>query len=332
MTVGETARAADAERRFWIDEQERQLRGKLEGVKRAKEHAKAVERVVSELVGGLRNRFKDVVEAIYAVIFQFPPGVLPQLFRRFFDSNPGPGAIHSQPNSQHPGSESSSPTSSSYTIPKEVIQMMADSIQTLGEIVGLIKLAMDFQNAPQIRVCEATTALQVAEDHARNNGVTAPAASAAACSQGLAIRLPAALKRIREEQVEIGEKGMGEMMEALRKLQNFLNTVSAEGGRLSLAGVGVQPPPPPPPMVQQPQQQWPNDPGLEQQSHQGGPPGDEWGYRGQVGPSGGVPSLSSMIGSFRARPGQTNSLLISPGGYSPSGYSPARSSLWNSPY
>lgn len=71
MTVGETARAADAERRFWIDEQERQLRGKLEGVKRAKEHAKAVERVVSELVGGLRNRFKDVVDAIYAVIFQF---------------------------------------------------------------------------------------------------------------------------------------------------------------------------------------------------------------------------------------------------------------------
>jgi len=78
MTVGETARAADAERRFWIDEQERQLRGKLEGVKRAKDHAKAVERVVSELVGGLRSRFKDVVDAIYAVIFQFPPGVLPQ--------------------------------------------------------------------------------------------------------------------------------------------------------------------------------------------------------------------------------------------------------------
>jgi len=179
--------------------------------------------------------------------------------------------------------------------------MMADSIQTLGEIVGLIKLAMDFQNAPQIRVCEATTALQVAEDHARNNGVTAPAATAAACSQGLAIRLPAALKRVREEQVEIGEKGMGEMMEALRKLQNFLNTVSAEGGRLSLTGVGAQPPPPPPPMVQQPQQQWPNDPGPEQQPHQGAPPvGDEWGYRGQVGPSGGVPSLSSMIGSFRA--------------------------------
>ncbi|PWW75239.1 hypothetical protein C7212DRAFT_281504 [Tuber magnatum] len=293
MTVGETARAADAERRFWIDEQERQLRGKLEGVKRAKEHAKAVERVVSELVGGLRNRFKDVVEAIYAVIFQFPPGVLPQLFRRFFDSNPGPGVTHSQPSSQHPGSESSSPASSFYIIPKEVIQMMVDSIQTLGEIVGLIKLAMDFQNAPQIRVCESRTALQVAEDHARNNGVTAPAATAAACSQGLAIRLPAALKRVREEQVEIGEKGMGEMMEALRKLQNFLNT----------------------------------------QSHQGGPPGgDEWGYRGQVGPSGGVPSLSSMIGSFRARPGQTNSLLISPGGYSPSGYTAAGASLWNSPY
>lgn len=71
LTVGETARAADAERRFWIDEQERQLRGKMEGVKRAKEHAKAVERVVQELVGGLRVRFKDVVEAVYSVIFQF---------------------------------------------------------------------------------------------------------------------------------------------------------------------------------------------------------------------------------------------------------------------
>lgn len=71
LSVGETARAADAERRFWIDEQERQLRGKMEGVKRAKEHAKAVERVVQELVSGLRVRFKDVVEAVYSVIFQF---------------------------------------------------------------------------------------------------------------------------------------------------------------------------------------------------------------------------------------------------------------------
>ena len=43
----------------------------MEGVKRAKEHTKAVERVVSELVGGLRSRFKEVAEAIYAVIFQF---------------------------------------------------------------------------------------------------------------------------------------------------------------------------------------------------------------------------------------------------------------------
>ena len=58
---------------------------------------------------------------------------------------------------------------------------------------------------------------------------------------------------MREEQVEVGEKAMGEMMEALRKLQNFLATVEAEGGRLSLVGVGVQPPPPLPPMVQRPQ-------------------------------------------------------------------------------
>ena len=198
----------------------------MEGVKRAKDHAKAVERVVSELVGGLRSRFKEVVEAIYAVIFQFrgysclpfgvlgtdlkiAPGVLPQLFRRFFDSTPGAVTIHS-PATQNAGSESSSPVSSVYTIPKEVLQLMADSIQTLGEIVGVIKLAMDFQNAPQIHVCEATTALDVAEDHARNNDATAPAAIAATCSQGLAIRLPAALKRVREEQVEVGEKAMGE--------------------------------------------------------------------------------------------------------------------------
>ena len=108
-------------------------------MKRAKEYAKAVERVVSELVGGLRSRFKEVVEAIYAVIFQFRGysclpfgvlgtdlkialGVLPQLFQRFFDSNPGAVTIHS-PATQHAGSESPFPVSSVYTIPKEVLQL-----------------------------------------------------------------------------------------------------------------------------------------------------------------------------------------------------------------
>lgn len=241
---------------------------------------------------------------------------------------------------------------------------MVDAVQTLGEIVGLIKLAMDFQGAPQIRVCEASTALQVAEEHARNSGVTAPAATAAACSQGLAIRLPAALKRVRDQQVEIGEKGMGEMMEALRKLQGFLTTISSEGGRVGFMGVAL--PPPPPAMVQTQSQQssqsqhQQHTPQQQQQQHtpqqmqqhgqqlpmlpmlqpmvqvgqwagqqsgvQGGQGGglgggvgiggmgqggheNEWGYRGQVGGGGlgsptgsgqGVPSLSSMIGSFRA--------------------------------
>lgn len=237
---------------------------------------------------------------------------------------------------------------------------MVDAVQTLGEIVGLIKLAMDFQGAPQIRVCEATTSLQVAEEHARNSGVTAPAATAAACSQGLAVCLPAALKRVRDQQVELGEKGMGEMMEALRKLQGFLTTVSSEGGRLGF--MGAAPPPPPPPMAQtqsqqssQSQQHQQHTPQQQQhtpqqmQQHgqqlpmlpmlqpmiqvgqwagqqsglQGGGLGggigiggmgqggheDEWGYRSQVGGGGlgspgglgqGVPSLSSMIGNFRA--------------------------------
>lgn len=137
---------------------------------------------------------------------------------------------------------------------------MVDAVQTLGEIVGLIKLAMDFQNAPQIRVCEATTALQVAEEHAHNSGVTAPAATAEACSQGLALRLPAALKRAREEQIEMGEKAMGEMMETLRKLQNFLTTVSAKGGRIDFMGVA------PPPMAQSQSQQSQSQ--QSQQSHQ----------------------------------------------------------------
>lgn len=243
---------------------------------------------------------------------------------------------------------------------------MVDAVQTLGEIVGLIKLAMDFQNAPQIRVCEAATALQVAEEHARTSGVTAPAATSAACSQGLAIRLPAALKRVRNEQMELGEKGMGEMMEALRKLQGFLTTVNNEGSRVGFMGIAS-----PPAMVQtqsqqssqsqqhqHPPQQQQHTPQQMQQhgqqlpmlpmlqppmvqvgqwgSQQGGVQAgqglgsglgggigvgsmgqggqDEWGYRNQVsgdglgglgGPGGsgigqGVPSVSSMIGSFRA--------------------------------
>lgn len=241
---------------------------------------------------------------------------------------------------------------------------MVDAVQTLGEIVGLIKLAIDFQGAPQIRVCEATTSLQVAEEHARNSGVTAPAATAAACSQGLAICLPAALKRVRDQQVELGEKGMGEMMEALRKLQGFLTTVSSEGGRVGFMGA-APPPPPPPPMAQtqsqqssQSQQHQQHTPQQQQhtpqqmQQHgqqlpmlpmlqpmiqvgqwagqqsglQGGGLGggigigqggheDEWGYRSQVGGGGlgspgglgqGVPSLSSMIGNFRAVSFMTN--------------------------
>lgn len=283
------------------------------------------------------------------------PGVLPQLFRRFFDDNAGSGNIGSPSVSQ---SGNGSPASSYYAIPKEVMQSMVDAVQTLGEIVGLIKLAMDFQGAPQIRVCEATTALQVAEEHTRNSGVTAPAATAAACSQGLAIRLPTALKRVRDQQVELGEKGMGEMMEALRKLQGFLTTVSSEGGRVGFMGVALPPPPPAmtqtqsqqssqsqqhqqhtpqqqqhtPQQMQQHGQQLPMLPMLQpmiqvgqwagqQSGVQGGGVGiggmgqggheDEWGYRNQVSGGGlgspggsgigqGVPSLSSMIGNFRA--------------------------------
>ena len=82
------------------------------------------------------------------------------------------------PTSKHGGSESESsrPVSTVYMIAKEVLQLMPNSIQALGEIVSLIKLAMDIQNAPQIRVCEAATTLSVQEEHVRTNGVTAPVA------------------------------------------------------------------------------------------------------------------------------------------------------------
>lgn len=199
---------------------------------------------------------------------------LQQRFRRVFDSNPGVEANHS-PASRYARSESP-PVSSVFKTPKEALQLVADSIQTLGEIVGLIKRAMDFQNASQIHVCEAATALEVAQDQARFLSGFPPSAAAAACSKTLAQRLPAALNRVREEQVGVGKKAMGDLVEAQQKLQRFLATAEAEGGRPSHAGVGVQPP-------QQQQQQ--------QQQY-----ADQRAYPANAA---GVPSLMSMIGSSR---------------------------------
>ncbi|KAI5778022.1 hypothetical protein EDC01DRAFT_597316, partial [Geopyxis carbonaria] len=268
---GETARAADAERRYWIDEQERQLRAKLERGKRVAEHARTVDRVADRVVAGLRTRFGAVLEAVWGVVWQFPPSIQPTLLRKFFDENtmPIPDA-----GAQGPGR---------YTVAAENVKVLADAVQTLGEIVGLIKLALDFRAAPRVRVAEATTAIAVAEEHAHANGVTAPTATAAACAKGVKARLPAALKRVAEEGRAQGDTVVAGLVEVLERLRGGVSELARQGGR------------------------------QQQQQQQGGQ---------QQGNGGGL-SVSTMIGGFRRQGQNTNSMLISPGAYSPSGYSPA---------
>jgi len=210
MAFGDTSRAAEAERRFWIDEQEQQLLAKKESLKRSREHASGVELVVLEVIKSLKRKFEEVVDGVNGVVFQFHPSALPDLFRRFFDADKGrnmPLAVHSD---------------ADYIVPKAVVDVLRECMHNLSDLLGLIKLALDFQNEPQIKMMEAKCSLQVAEDHARNAGVTSPAVTNAACSAGLAKVLPSELKRLREDQIERLRLTQEELIDVLRRLNNMV--------------------------------------------------------------------------------------------------------------
>jgi len=220
LQAGETVRAADAERRYWIDEQERQIRSKIERGKRVAEHRSCVDRVGEQVVEGLRKRYGEVLEAVWGVVWQFPPSIQPTLLRKFFDENTLP-----LPNAESP---------TSYTVAQENVQALAEAVSTLSEIVALIKLAMDFRSAPAVRVVEAQLAIQVAEEHARANGVTAPAATAAACMKGVKQRLPGALKRVGDECRSLSENVVGGLMEVLERLRIGVEELAMKGGRVDV--------------------------------------------------------------------------------------------------
>jgi hypothetical protein len=334
LQAGETVRAADAERRYWIDEQERQIRSKIERGKRVAEHRVCVDRVGEQVVEGLRKRYGEVLEAVWGVVWQFPPSIQPTLLRKFFDEN------------TLPLPQSESPTS--YTVAQENVKALAEAVSTLSEIVALIKLAMDFRSAPMVRVVEAQLAIQVAEEHARANGVTAPAATAAACAKGVKQRLQAALKRVGEDCRAQSENVVGGLMEVLERLRIGVEELANKGGRVDVGhslhqvqrkewnqsviggGVGV-----------------PIGDNVWQQGS-----GENWvtasaGYQGVKLPATQQQqqqvSVATMLGGFRvslpysesrgawregisadkSQRANQNSFLVSPGGYSPNGYSPA---------
>jgi hypothetical protein len=228
VRAGETVRAADAERRYWIDEQERQIRSKIERGKRVAEHRSCVDRVGEQVVEGLRKRYGEVLEAVWGVVWQFPPSIQPTLLRKFFDENTLP-----LPNSaESPGS---------YTVAQENIKALVEAVTTLGEIVALIKLAMDFRTAPAVRVVEAQLAIQVAEEHARANGVTAPAATATACGKAVTARLPASMKRVSEECKALSDNVSGGLMEVLERLRIGVEELARQGGRVDVGRLVPQP-------------------------------------------------------------------------------------------
>jgi hypothetical protein len=218
------------------------------------------------------------------------------LLRKFFDENTLP-----LPNAESP---------TSYTVAQENVKALAEAVTTLGEIVALIKLAMDFRSSPAVRVVEAQLAIQVAEEHTRANGVTAPTATATACAKAVKTRLPAALKRVSEECRAQSENVAGGLMEVLERLRIGVEELAMKGGRVDVG-------------LQQQRQQW-NESVLASGSgmwEQGS--GENWvtasaGYTpapqprgGGVGLGGGgvgLPqqqqqqqplSVSTMLGSFR---------------------------------
>ncbi|KAI5785445.1 hypothetical protein FPQ18DRAFT_351656 [Pyronema domesticum] len=222
---GQTVRAAEAERRYWIDEQERQIRSKIERGKRVAEHRACVDRVGEQVIEGLRKRYGEVLEAVWGVVWQFPPSVQPTLLRKFFDE------------STIPINEASSPTS--YTVAKENVEVLAEAVTTLGEIVALTKLAMDFRSSPAIRVVEAQLAIQVAEEHQHANGLTAPAATATACAAAVKARLPQALRKVAEECREMTDNVAGGLVEVLERLRIGVEEVALTGGRVEVGGMGM---------------------------------------------------------------------------------------------
>ncbi|RPB27320.1 hypothetical protein L211DRAFT_534527 [Terfezia boudieri ATCC MYA-4762] len=203
---GNTEDAAEAERRFWMDEQGRGLVARADSVKRASDHVAAVERIVSDFIKGLKCKFEEVVRETYDVIFKLPPSTLQtQLFRRFFDDI-GSNKI----------TMVHLPDGENLAVPLEIIGVIGDSVQTLSDIVGLIK------------------------DYNRKNGVTAPQITSNSVTAGLALVLPGALKRLSEEQGRTVADVLEESMDVVRRLGALVAALKKDPGSSgsSVAGTG----------------------------------------------------------------------------------------------
>ena len=217
---GNTEDAAEAERRFWMDEQGRGLVARADSVKRASDHATAVERIVSDFIKGLKCKFEEVVRETYEVIFKLPPSTLQtQLFRRFFDDI-GSNKI----------TMVHLPDGENLAVPLEIIGVIGDSVQTLSDIVGLIKVSLDLQAQAQIRKCETQCSLQVVQDCNRKNGVTAPQITTNAVTAGLALVLPGTLKRLGEEQGRTVADVLEESMDVVRRLGALVAALKKDPG------------------------------------------------------------------------------------------------------
>ena len=217
---GNTEDATEAERRFWMDEQGRGLVARADSVKRASDHAAAVERIVSDFIKGLKCKFEEVVRETYEVIFKLPPSTLQtQLFRRFFDDigSNKITLVHL-------------PDGENLAVPLEIIGVIGESVQTLSDIVGLIKVSLDLQAQAQMRKCEAQCSLQVVQEYNRKNGVTAPQITANAVTAGLALGLPGALKRLSEEQVRTVADVLEESMDVVRRLGALVAALKKDPG------------------------------------------------------------------------------------------------------
>lgn len=288
LQFGDTVRAQDAERRFWADEQERQLIAKKDSLKRAKEHSNTIELVVTDVIRGLKRKYEEVVDGINNVIFQFPQSVIPDLFRRFFEFDKNrnlPPVHHSE---------------ADFVVPKPIIELLRDGTQNMSDLLGLMKLAMEFQNKPQIKMCEAKCSLQVAEEHAQTAGVTSPSQTSNACSAGLGKVWPSELKRLREEQNAKLAGIQEDLIDILRRLNAMVSAFEKDPRLPSSLASGQQhssqhssqhasqhssqhyapapPQPQPQPQVQQQQsshghhhsQSWQGPAELEASSHQSG--------------------------------------------------------------
>ena len=216
---GNHAHVAEGERRFWRNEQDRGMAAREDTVRRATEHVTAVERVVSDFIKGLKCKFEEVIRETHDVIFQLPTSTLQsQLFRTFFDDMGGNKITFAN-----------YPSGENLTVPAEVISVIGDSVQTLSDIVGLVKLSLDLQSQAQIRLCEAQCSFQVLEDH-RKSGATAPQLTASAVTAGLAQAMPIALKKLSEEQNNTVADVLEESMDVVRRLGALSAALRKEPG------------------------------------------------------------------------------------------------------